>query len=180
MNPVLQAIRDRRSIRGYTPEPLQPEQLEKILQAALEAPSARNTQPWHFSAVTNQALLDEFDADFHEITRATRDLKDSYHLFFHAPAVVFLSTPEQAPTSFSQIDCGIAVENMALAAQSLGLGSVILGMPKDVFLSPRGEYYRRKMDFPEGYQFAIAIALGNPATTKEAHPIQEGLISYIR
>ena len=153
MNPVLQAIRDRRSIRGYTPEPLQPEQLEKILQAALEAPSARNTQPWHFSAVTNQALLDEFDADFHEITRATRDLKDSYHLFFHAPA---------------------------LAAQSLGLGSVILGMPKDVFLSPRGEYYRRKMDFPEGYQFAIAIALGNPATTKEAHPIQEGLISRTR
>ncbi len=107
MNPVLQAIRDRRSIRGYTPEPLQPEQLEKILQAALEAPSARNTQPWHFSAVTNQALLDEFDADFHEITRATRDLKDSYHLFFHAPAVVFLSPLNRLLPAFRRLTAAL-------------------------------------------------------------------------
>ena len=110
-NAVLQAIADRRSNRGYAPRQLTEEELGAILTAAVQAPSARNTQPWHFSVVQNAALLKEFSDDYNALQKADpgRDI-----LFFEAPTVVFISTPIEAPTKFSQIDCGIAAQNMAL------------------------------------------------------------------
>ena len=63
MNEVLKAIRDRRSIRSYEPEQITDEQLQALLDAALQSPTARNTQQWHFSVVQNRALLDEFSAE---------------------------------------------------------------------------------------------------------------------
>ena len=112
-NAVLQAIADRRSNRGYAPRQLTEEELSAILTAAMQAPSARNSQPWHFSVVQNAALLKEFSDDYNALQSADpgRDI-----LFFAAPTVVFISTPIEAPTKFSQIDCGIAAQNMALAA----------------------------------------------------------------
>ena len=73
----------------------------------------------------------------------------------------------------------IACENIALAAQELGLGSVIVGLPKKVFLSDRGAHYCAKFGFPEGYCFSIAIAIGNNTVTKEAHPIGEGKVNLV-
>ena len=110
-NAVLQAIADRRSNRGYAPRQLTEEELGAILTAAVQAPSARNTQPWHFSVVQNAALLKEFSDDYNALQTADpgRDI-----LFFAAPTVVFISTPIEAPTKFSQIDCGIAAQNMAV------------------------------------------------------------------
>ena len=62
-NAVLQAIADRRSNRGYAPRQLTEEELQAILTAALQSPSARNSQPWHFSVVQDAALLKEFSLD---------------------------------------------------------------------------------------------------------------------
>lgn len=56
-NPVLDAIAARRSIRAYAKEQITSEQLDAILAAGLAAPSARNTQPWHFTAVQDAALI---------------------------------------------------------------------------------------------------------------------------
>ena len=175
-NAVLQAIADRRSNRGYAPRQLTEEELGAILTAAVQAPSARNTQPWHFSVVQNAALLKEFSDDYNRLQKADpgQDI-----LFFGAPTVVFISTPVEAPTRFSQIDCGIAAQNMALAAHSIGLGSVILGRPMDVFQSENGARYAKAFGFPEGYTFAIAVALGEPAVSKEAHVVRKGLITRV-
>ena len=93
--------------------------------------------------------------------------------------MVFISTPIEAPTKFSQIDCGIAAQNMALAAHSIGLGSVILGRPMDVFKSAKGSRYEQAFGFPEGYTFAIAVALGEPTLAKEAHVVREGLVTRV-
>ena len=57
MNEVLNAIEQRRSVRGYEDRALTQEQIDALVKAALESPSARNAQPWHFSFVTDQALL---------------------------------------------------------------------------------------------------------------------------
>ena len=175
-NAVLQAIAERRSNRGYAPRQLTEEELSAILTAAMQAPSARNTQPWHFSVVQNAALLKEFSDDYNALQTADpgRDI-----LFFAAPTVVFISTPIEAPTKFSQIDCGIAAQNMALAAHSIGLGSVILGRPMEVFDTEKGARYAKAIGFPEGYTFAIAIALGEPTVTKDAHVPREGLINRV-
>lgn len=178
MNEVLKAIRDRRSIRSYEPEQITDEQLQALLDAALQSPTARNTQQWHFSVVQNRALLDEFSAE--DARLIGQGDNPDFHLFHGAPTVIFISRPENCDNRFVEVDCGIAVENIALAAQGLGLGSVILGMPMAVFCSDRGAHYAKLLGFPEGYCFSIAIAVGRPAATKEAHPIGEGKINFVR
>ncbi|NLF27487.1 MAG: nitroreductase family protein [Clostridiales bacterium] len=181
-NPVLQAIADRRSIRGYAAERITEEQLRTLLTAAQQAPSARNSQPWHFSVVQDRAILDEFARDYVALAGgdpAKAEVRDGYNLFFRAPTVIFISTPVEAPTRYSQIDCGIAAQTIALAAHSIGLGTVILGRPMDVFLSPKGPAYEKAFKFPEGHKFAIAVAVGRPTLSKDAHPIREGLVSRI-
>ena len=140
------------------------------------SPPPCRRQPWHFSVVQNAALLKEFSDDYNALQKADpgRDI-----LFFEAPTVVFISTPIEAPTKFSQIDCGIAAQNMALAAHSIGLGSVILGRPMDVFKSAKGARYEEAFGFPQGYTFAIAVALGEPTLAKEAHVVREGLVTRV-
>ena len=69
------------------------------------------------------------------------------------------------------MDCGIAVENMALAAGGLGIGSVIRGLPKPAFTGEKADELRTRLRCPEGYDFVIALSLGyatdmNTATSR--------------
>ena len=186
-NEVLQAIADRRSIRAYAEAQLTEEQLQALLDAAVQSPSAVNRQPWHFSVVQSKTLLDAFDDAIRAelLKNAEGDAKaryenPGYSVFYHAPTVIFISLPKPVPSVFAPVDAGIAVENIALAAQSLGLGSVILGMPRMVFETERGEEFRKAFKFPEGYDFCIAIAVGTPTATKEAHEVHPNLIDILR
>ena len=171
-NPVLEAIADRRSIRGYKPEQITQEQLEIILNAGEQAPSARNQQPWHFTVVRNKALLKEICDETNKKRDASADI------FYGAPTVIFLSCdPDGHP--WTRLDCGIAVENMALAAHSIGLGSVIIGICHLAFHEEKEEYFNKKLKFPEKYTFAVSIAIGVPSMTKDAHPIETGRIDFV-
>ena len=183
-NETLSLISSRRSHRAYKKTPLTQEQLDALLRAAVESPSAVNRQPWHFTVVRNQPLLDEMNAAVWEQMmkrdsnrRSPRFVDPDFHVFYHAPTVIFLSGMPDNP--YTHIDCGIAVENIALAAESLGLGSVILGMPRDAFAGERADAFRQALHFPEGWDFAIAIAIGVPADTKEPHPVKEDRISFV-
>ncbi|MDR3138639.1 MAG: nitroreductase [Treponema sp.] len=171
-NSVLSAIADRRSIRAYKAQQITKEQLDALLAAAVQSPSARNAQPWHFSVVQNAALLGEINQEVSK--NLDRDAGDIFHA---APTVLFLSCDPAG--RWARLDCGIAAQNIALAAHSLGLGSVILGMPDAAFTGPRSEYFNKLLKFPEGHSFAVAIAVGFPAGTKEAHPVEPDRISYI-
>lgn len=182
MNEVLKAIRDRRSIRAYTNEPISGEQLKILMDAAVQSPSARNLQPYHFAFVSDSDVLSEFTRDCQKVLsrreNASAQIKDpSYDVRYHAPLVVFIFAT--IPGNFTLVDCGIACENLALAAHSCGLGSVILGMPRDVFHSEFAEKWYKKLCPGENGEFAIAIAIGHPAAGKDAHPVREGLITKI-
>jgi len=172
MNGILTAIEQRRSIRAYEDRQIAQEELEALLRAATQAPSASNSQPWHFSVVQNAALLGEIEAE------ARRVAGRNVSIFFSAPTVIFLSADPSG--RYGAMDCGIAVENIALAAVGLGLGSVILGRPRDAFGGERKDEFKQTLKFPQGYEFMIAIAVGYPAATKEAHPVGEGKIDIIR
>ena len=175
MNEVLKTIRDRRSTRGFSDVQLTEEQLQALINAAVESPTARNTQMWHFSFVQNKAVLDELRAYM-----AQQIGKPEYDVFYGAPTVAFISRPQECANRFVDVDCGIACENIVLAAHSMGLGSVIIGMVMDAFLSEKGAEYNKAVGIPEGHRFSIAIALGNNTVTKEAHPVGEDKISIIR
>jgi nitroreductase len=171
-NPVLSAIAERRSIRVYEDRNLSREEIDTLLRAAQEAPSAGNRQPWHFSIVQNRGILQEINEEAARVME-----KDPGDIFFKAPLAIFLSC--DAASRWGRLDCGIATGTIALAAHSLGLGSVILGRPDAAFSGPREDYFNKLLQFPEGYRFAVAIAVGHPGATKEAHPIEPGRITFV-
>jgi nitroreductase len=186
-NPVLQAIHDRRSIRAYTKEQITDEQLNEIIAAGLAAPSARNTQPWHFTAVQNAALMERVNRAMQKEAEKTlppdvleRIIDPAYNVFYHAPTVIFISCPPLEEMRYAQTDVGIAIQNMALAAHALGLGSVILGMPRFAFEGEEAEALRRELAFPAGYDYCLSLAIGTPAMEKEAHPILEGRVTVLK
>lgn len=185
MNEVLNAIMSRRSTRGFNDVQLTEAELQALLDAALASPTGLNLQKWHFSVVQNQELLGRFARESMEYMVKTTPVGSrgrfedpDYNLFYHAPTVFFISRPEENPGV--DVDCGIAVQNIAIAAQSLGLGSVIIGMPAILFGTDRGPAYAKEIGIPEGYRFTIAIVVGHNTVTKDAHPIGEGKVNIVR
>jgi nitroreductase len=177
---VLQVISNRRSHRAYRNEQLPEEVLSAILRAGLESPSARNHQPWHFSVVQDAALIQEVHDEAARVMGkdgSPRFADPGFQIFYHAPTVIFLFGEKDF--GWTQVDCGIAVENMALAAEGLGVGSVILGLPKPAFMGEKADELRVKLRCPEGYDFVIALALGYATDTKEPHGLREEKISRI-
>ena len=177
---VLQAISDRRSHRAYQADQLPEDVLSQILRAGLEAPSARNHQPWHYSVVQNPVLIQAVHDEAAAVMGkggSPRFADPDFQMFYHAPTVIFLFGEKEF--GWTQVDCGIAVENMALAAEGLGVGSVILGLPKPAFMGEKADELRTRLGCPEGYDFVIALALGYATDTKEAHDLREEKISRI-
>lgn len=182
MNEVLKAIELRRSIRDYAPDAVTDEALNALMRAAEQAPSAMNRQPYHFTFVRDRALLKEFSKDAHKQLLKRENLSDEmkderFDILRGAPMVCFIFTIGDGP--FVKVDAGIAVENLALAAHALDLGSVILGMPRDVFMGEDREKWLKKLNAPEGGEFSIAIGIGKPRSGKDAHSVREGLITVI-
>ena len=177
---VLQVISGRRSHRAYKKEQISEEVLGSILKAGLEAPSARNHQPWHFSVVQDAALIQAVHDEAAKVMGkggSPRFADPDFQIFYHAPTVIFLFGEKEF--AWTQVDCGIAVENMALAAEGLGVGSVILGLPMPAFRGEQADALRKRLECPEGYDFVIALALGYALDTKEPHELREEKISRI-
>lgn len=186
-NPVLQAIHDRRSIRAYTETQVSKEQIDEIIAAGLAAPSARNSQPWHFTVVQNADLIQRVNRAMQNEAKKTLPpdnlkeiLDDSYSVFHHAPTVIIISCPPISEMKYAQTDAGIAIQNMALAAHALGLGSVILGMPRFAFEGEEAGSLRRDLAFPQGFDYCLSLAVGTPVTRKEAHPVMEGRVTILK
>ncbi|MDR0920024.1 MAG: nitroreductase family protein [Oscillospiraceae bacterium] len=171
-NTVLKTIAQRRSIRSYKEISLTTEQIDILVKAALDAPTARNEQSWHFSIVTNKDLMSEINAETCKIIDREMDI------FYNAPLAIFISG--DINNEYSAIDAGIAVENIAIAAESIGLGSVILGLPGAAFKSEKASEFEKKLNFPETHKFQIAIAVGVPAASKDAHEVLPDRISYVK
>lgn len=171
-NLVLNAISQRRSIRSFKDEKVSREHIDILLKAAQEAPSARNAQPWHFSVVQNRSIFREINEE------VKKNLgEDPGDIFHGAGTAIFISGDSKS--KWARLDSGITVQTIALAAHSIGLGSVILGMPDPAFTGPRADYFNKLLMFPNGHNFTIAIAIGIPAGTKEAHPVEPDRVTFV-
>ena len=114
---TIKAIRDRRSIRKYKPDDVEEEDLQIILQAGRWAPSASNKQPWHFIIIRNPEMRKKL-ADIHNYGRF---MKES------SVVIVALGDPAKHPR-YHLADPHQAVQNMLLAAHSLGLSTCWMGV----------------------------------------------------
>ena len=166
MNEILKVIKERSSTRGYTAEKLTEAELGALIDAGLQAPTAANRQEIHFSVVDGEnPILEEIQQEM--LAGRGGSTAPAHNFYYEAPVVIILSG--NAAFSWSAVDAGIAVENIALAAESLGLGNVILGCIKDAMVGAKKEHFAKALGFPEGYEYEVAIAVGRKATTKEPH-----------
>ena len=184
MNETQKSIMERRSTRGFSETALTQTEIQTLIDAALASPTACNYQDWHFIFLSNREMMRSFSAEYRETLFKTlspdaRNAKADYDVFFGAPLVVFITLPETPRSRFAEVDAGIAVENLALSAQGMGLGSVILGRPRDVLDGENRKDWAQRLGFPEGHRFAIAIAIGHNTVSKDAHPIGEGKVSFV-
>ncbi len=184
MNDTINAILSRRSNRGFTDKPLSDVQMSLLKECALASPTARNMQSWHFSFVSDKKVISMvetetvriIDETADEVTKARTNARNR-SIFYDAPLVVFISSDPNS--RWSQVDAGIAVENLAIAAQSLGLGSVIIGLCAMAFEGEKKAELSDACGFPEGYEFSIAISIGQPNVSKEAHEVGENKLTII-
>ena len=98
------------------------------------------------------------------------------NMFRNAPVVIFIGCKSG---KYTPVDCGLMAENMMLAAQSLGLGTVCMGGPIGFFLQPAGEPLLKSLAFSEGYEPLICIGIGYADEAPEAKPRNKEVIKYI-
>ena len=153
---IWDAIHFRRSIRKYGDQHVSEEQVQKLLQAAMMAPSAMNAQPWHFVVIKDRAILAEIGAR-NPNAEMTKD----------APLAILVCADlklEQAPGFWPQ-DCSAAVQNLLLAARDAGLGAVWTGVYP---LEKRMAGCRKLFNIPDTvFPFAV-IPLGYPKDPEAA------------
>lgn len=166
---VKEALAGRSSTRGYTAEPLTEGELAALLNAGLQAPTATNRQEIHFTVLSGgDPRLSEIEEEKNRLY----GISPEKNFYYDAPTVVLLSGEKEF--RWSSVDAGIAVQSMALMAEALGLGSLIIGCIHDALRGAREKEFSRKLAFPENYKFQIAIAFGHKAVAKEPHTYDEG------
>lgn len=178
-NETLRLIDERRSIRKFTAEPLTEVQITILTQAALASPSAINGQPWRFHFITNQevisivndAALMKFDDDGNQAVFDRLAERKTRSIFYGAPLLVIITVTNDDKTGYAMIDAGIAAENIVIAAQSIGLGSCIIGMADAAFFSTAQATVRSAIQMADDHVFAISIAIGHPAMSKVPHKV---------
>ena len=165
MNETINTILKRRSIRKFKQDQIKDSDLEQILNAAIHAPSARNQQKWHFTVVQNNDMISRMV----EITKANiagsdnavfkeRIASPDYHTYFHAPTVIVVSGEEDY--KHVKLDCGLAAQNILLAAESMGINSVVMTSTEFLFASKDPSGIKKELGIPEGYSHICMIALG--------------------
>lgn len=152
---TLKAILNRRSIRSYKSKKISKEKINKILKAAMYAPSAMNYQPWHFIVLSERKDIDQiFNINLHA------------EMVKQAPLAIIICGDLKVEINIDYLvqDCSAATQNALLEIHELGLGGVwISSYPnKDTI-----EGLRKYFGIPENIVPISIIALGYPAEEKE-------------
>ena len=150
---MLDAIRRRCSVRQYKPDPVPPEALQEIIEAAFSAPTANNVRPWHVIVVTETAK------------RAALSQVHQYAGFAAgAPAIVVVCGDECDAPHWWIEDCCAATENAMIQAAALGLGTCWVGVRgSDERGYEREEMVRELLGIPDSIRVLCLFSLGYPA-----------------
>ena len=173
-NAAIENIMSRRSIRNYKQQAVPREVLNQIMECGVNAPNAINRQSWEVRIVENSELQAQIKA-----AMAATGNERAEGCFYNAPVWVFIAQDSTFP--FAAYDCGLMAENMMLAANAMGVGSVCLGSPVRFILdSPQKDAVLEKLGFSEGYELCLCISMGYPEGEKpEAKPRDMSKVKYV-
>ena len=176
LNEVLENIKSRRSVRTYTEQQVSAENLNLILEAAAYAPSGMNFQTWHFTAIQDADILRELNekikgafAKSDEPRLQERGHSETYCCYYHAPTLIIVSN-------------ACAMQNIFLAAKSLGIGSCWINQLGQTCDDPDVRAFLMKLGVPENHRVYGCAALGyapEGAPMKDKK-LAEGTVTVIR
>jgi len=149
---MLDLIMKRRSIRKYTEQPIADADIQRMLEAAMAAPSANNIKPWEFVVVRDRQLCRRL-ADTHPYSKMAAEA-----------AVVFVVCGREGDSRHWVEDTSAATENLLLAAAGLGLGAVWVACYPNV---EREQYVRDILGLPQDWRVLCLVPAGHPAESKE-------------
>lgn len=171
MNPVMENIKKRRSVRSFDPRPVPRETLAEIIEAGNMAPSGCNVQGWRFVAVVDKPFIRKM-ADLalprykkwmenctNEVLKDRRkeiDVKEPDPVYYEAPAVLFVIGTSGMTVD---LDCAMACENIMLAARSLDIGSCWVFFGQLALDDPQ---IREALELKQGEKVFGPILLGYP------------------
>ena len=173
---VIETIMARRSVRNYTSEPVDREQMAKILECGMYAPSAMNMQPWAVRVVDAPDFIEGVTNIAVEQNPQLKEQEGFRNFFRNAPTVAFIACPVESYSG--EFDCGLLSENMMLAAWSMGIGSCCLGSVVPVMNSEAAKPYLERLQLPEGYKLQLAIAFGYPEPNSTKAPERDLTKAY--
>lgn len=163
---LYEGIQQRRSVRRYENRPIEKEKIEKLLRAAMQAPSAANQRPWEFLVIENKETLEKLSTAHLYAT----PIKDA------ALSIIVLSREEglQFPQYWQQ-DLAAATENILLAAVELGLGTVWMGVAPE---EDRMSYIKELFQLPDGVKAFAMLAIGYSSDNKFEDRFDASRIHY--
>ena len=172
----LQLVQARQSDRSYDKErPVEPEKLERILEAARLAPSACNAQPWKFVVITDKELAQKAGkaAAGLGMNKFAKDAPVHILIVEESANITSLLGGKVKDKHFPLIDIGIAASHMVLAAESEGLGSCILGWFDE-------KKIKQLTGIPSSKRLLLDIIIGYPLKEKrkKIRKAREKVVSY--
>ncbi|MBQ4525609.1 MAG: nitroreductase [Bacteroidaceae bacterium] len=174
-NAVIENIMARRSIRKYKNEAVPREVLDQIMECGINAPNGQNKQSWEVRVVDNPQVMGEINKT---LNAAYPKMENAAGCFRGAPVMVFIARDKGY--DFSAYDCGLMAENMMLAAQSLGVGSICLGSPvRMINDNPACAPILERLAFSEGYEFCLCVGLGYADEAPAAKPRDKAKVKYV-
>lgn len=173
-NQTLETINNRRSTRAFMDKTISEEDLKLIASTAYKAPSAMNKQTWKFVVVQNKETLKKL----YSYIGPKLGWGESYN-FYNADTLIIATSLKDNP--FSTADCACALENMFLAAESLGIGSVWINQLNDLNSDSSFRLILETIGVSSEYNVYGSCALGYPASNAKMTPTpkNEDVISWI-
>lgn len=157
----LQLVKTRQSVRRFASRPVAAAHLMQCLEAARLAPSASNSQPWTFVVIDDPNIKDQLAkttySSMMKFNRFTEQAPVLVALVLERPRLITQIAGFLKKTAFPQIDCGIAAQHFCLQAESLGLGTCMIGWFNQ-------NEARRILQVPPARKIGLLIAVGYPET----------------
>jgi nitroreductase len=180
-----QAIWSRRAVREYADVAVSQSVLGRLIEAAIQAPSALNEQPWLFTVIRDRDLLARIsrEAKAHVLRAPPQTLapqlrerleRPGFDIFYRAPALVLISSVTH--DRWATENCSLAAENLMLASRALGLGSCWIGLAQLWLGTPEG---KALLELPPACLPVAPIIVGEPKSLPPAVPRLEPRIDWI-
>ncbi len=185
---LLDSLRSRHSTRLFKDQPVSDDEIMMLCDAAALAPSAMNSQPWHFHVATGAAraevgeimgLTTQYLQEYIEVLgvegveRAARFYED----MGRAPVIIGVSTPvfeDSAENTNALIAVGAAIENFMLAALDIGLGSCNISAPRWIF-----DRLTEAFRVPAGRMLASILIVGHPDEAPLVHDRKHDVVTFL-